>query len=146
MKHIPFLSICAVAFLPTPVEGIVFLLYRILTQLTFVLLGRDGRVCNDALLVTGIVNTDTVCSCGPAIPVANDDRLPSFFLTLSCSPLEENICLSPSDARFCTNSSLDPTSTYAAKTADTKFRLRYNSPKIEFEEITFNINKGDFEN
>lgn len=130
MKYIPALTIFALAFLPTPVKGTIFQIFY--SQ------RRQKRECAAVLPTAGVANTDN-CICG-------NDFFPPSGLFIDCSPLEENICVSPSDVRFCTNSSLKTTSSYSAYTTGRRFVSPFTSPKIDEEYVRIDIDKGNFRN
>lgn len=99
MRYLPFVTICALAFLPSQVDGTfiiigigIFLIGRI-----FYTEERFNRDCNAIQEAGGINSTDEeLCVCSSGTGNA---------LTLNCFPLKEPICLTPPDVVFCTNSS-----------------------------------------
>ena len=134
MKYIPLLTICILIFLPTPAQGfllIVFIYGKFFTP------QRTARDCAVVLPTTGIENAAELCTCG--------NSYSNRELDIACAPLQGRICLSPSDARFCSNATASD-NTYRASTTS-RYALRFStSPKIEVERVDIEMNVDDFRN
>lgn len=132
MKYLPFLALCALAFLPTQVESFYFgiILFRIrnFVDNIFYTNRRNKRDCEALLTSAGITNTEN-CFCDG-----------SSSLYFSCDPLNENTCLSSSGAKYCTNK------TYYFGFSTERERLAFTvSPKIQDEYSALTINDGRVE-
>ncbi len=131
MKYLPFLALCAVAFLPTQAESILWgsFLDRIRTFVTnnTYTNRRNERDCEALFTSAGITNTEP-CYC--------DGAYSSLYL--SCDTSNEEVCISSSDAtysEYCTNNTF-----YSVRSTD-RPRLAFSvTPKIEneFSRLIFN--------
>jgi hypothetical protein len=136
MKYIPVLAICALTFLPTPVEGqLFFLLYFRLSNFfsrIFYPVSRDEKDCDVLKEIAGLTNTEA-CICFGNV---------KFGVSISCDPMKEKICMTPSDDLFCTNATMDGslaiTATSTTYTADSTARKRFSllSPPVRVERET----------
>ena len=90
------MTICALTFLPTQVEGtiLIFSLFIFSNLLNFLFYTdqRNERDCEGFAQNAGITNTES-CTC---------NGLTTLLLT--CRPANEEACLSSSNATYCTNS------------------------------------------
>ena len=122
MKHIPFLVVLALMFLPTQVEGTVLFGFVIAVTVwdyykTFLnsprLIKRD---CNALLRSAGVTDAER-CECTPNLD-APTFNAPTLYST--CVSMKESICLSPSDPAYCTNASIGAFSTFSVNSAARK--------------------------
>lgn len=132
MKYISVLAICALAFLPTPVEGTLLFLYFAVSNFflrIFYPQRRDEKECNVLKEIAGLTNTDACICIGFA----------ESGVYISCDPMKEKICMTPSDDLFCTNAtidgSLEVTATSTAYSADSTARKRFSllSPPVKMQ-------------
>ena len=113
MKYLSFMTICALTFLPTQVEGTIFYALFFLSNLLNFLFytdQRDERDCEGFAQNAGITNTES-CTCSGVTT-----------LLLTCRPANEEACLSSSNATYCTNSTR-----YVAYSTD-RIRLAFSTP------------------
>jgi hypothetical protein len=131
MKYIAVLAICTLTFLPTPVEGqlflSLFLRLSIFFSSVFYPQSRDEKECNVLKEIAGLTNTEA-CRCFGHGYIG---------VTISCNPMKEKICMTPSDDLFCTNATMDGslaiTATSTTYTADSTARKRFSllSPPVK---------------
>ena len=130
MKHIPFIAICALAFLPTPAEGQLILIF------IFALIGiqnaisniffpaeRNERDCDSLIAATGLTNNEQ-CFC---VPQKAD------VLNMECYSNPESICLVPTNELYCTSGS-----SYRAYST-TRKRLAIISPAIRIAQESVDV-------
>ena len=120
MKHITLCKICVLAlvFLPTIVEGTI-LFWLVVGSIVF----SDEREERDCEAVSRTTGFDS-CFCYSEI---------IFEVQLNCeNEQDENVCLSPSDARFCSSDTR-----FLASTTRRPFLRFYTPPKID--EVTTSI-------
>jgi hypothetical protein len=90
------MTICALTFLPTQVEGTIIIfslfIFSNLLNLLFYTDQRNERDCEGFAQSAGITNTES-CTCNGLTT-----------LLLNCRPANEEACLSSSNATYCTNS------------------------------------------
>lgn len=136
MKHIPFLVVLALMFLPTQVEGTVLFGFVIAVTVwdyykTFLnsprLIKRD---CNALLRSAGVTDTER-CECTPNLD-APTFNAPTLYST--CVSMKESICLSPSDPAYCTNASIGLFSTFSVNSGARKLLV---GPGISSAAVTF---------
>ena len=126
MKYLHFLTICAVTFLPTQVEGTwIYFGYilrgiAILYHSIFFTKRRNERDCKALFLSAGITNTES-CYCGGWSRVDVD-----------CDPLNELVCVSSSssssNAVYCSNNTW-----YTAESTERPPYAYSTNPNIETE-------------
>ena len=140
MKYLPSLTICALMFLPTQVEGTLLILFVFgpyLLSKIFFPERRNDRDCNSLRLSTGLnITLDTEQGCGCFL----GDQSKSLFIV--CGPIKDTICLTPSDALFCSPATSD--NSYSAYSTSRKIFQFSTPPSIESESLDVELKATNF--
>lgn len=139
MKCIQFISLGALAFLPTPVGGTLLFIdwvFRRIVETLYFTDRRNERDCQAVMLSTGLDVTGETNEC-----ICNTDGYTSFYVTLTCPEVKDTICVSPSDDKFCSQRP----SYYSAETTKRTTLSVNTSPLITSESIVVLFDEPDFD-